>query len=472
MAMGTRKAQEQQEEMWIPQASLAKGASHPFYQRLNQLLEEGCFDAFVEGRCQRFYAEKMGRPSLAPGIYFRLLLIGYFEGIDSERGIAWRAQDSLALRRFLRVGLDEAPPDHSTISRTRRLIDLETHREVFTWVLGVLAEKGLLKGQTLGVDATTLEANAALRTIVRRDTGEGYQEFLKRLAQESGIPTPTREQLARLDRKRAHKGSNEEWEHPHDPDARITKMKDGRTHLAHKVEQAVDFSSGAVVAVTVQPADAGDTATVGETVCEAGEQIATVAGTEQGERVNPEGPKELVLDKGYHSNEALAELADWKVRSYCSEPERGRRCWEGKTVEQAAVYANRRRIRGERGKRLLRQRGELLERSFAHLYETGGLRRVYLRRHPNILKRLLVHAAAFNLGLVMRQLLGRGTPRGLQGYEAGLFLTLCQLLREVWTRQLTLARYLEYLQQSRSLSQPLNNALLATTNTTTSTTGC
>jgi len=472
MAMGTRKDQERQEEMWVAQASLAKGAGHPFYQRLNQLLEESRFDAFVEGRCQRFYAEKMGRPSLVPGMYFRLLLIGYFEGIDSERGIAWRAQDSLALRRFLRVGLDEAPPDHSTISRTRRLIDLETHREVFTWVLGVLAEKGLLKGQTLGVDATTLEANAALRTIVRRDTGEGYQEFLKRLAQESGIPTPTREQLARLDRKRAHKGSNKEWEHPHDSDARITKMKDGRTRLAHKVEQAVDFSSGAVVAVTVQAADLGDTATVGETVCEAGEQIATVAGTAQGAEVNLEGPKEVVLDKGYHSNEVLAGLADWKVRTYCSEPERGRRDWEGKAAEQAAVYANRRRIRGERGKRLLRQRGELLERSFAHLYETGGLRRTHLRCHPNILKRLLVHAAAFNLGLVMRQLGGRGTPRGLQGYDPGPFLNLLRLMFELWTRPSTVARYREHLQLSLSSSQPINYVILATTKTTDSTTGC
>jgi transposase len=431
MAMGTRKDQEQQEEMWIPQASLAKGASHPFYQRLNQLLEESRFDEFVEGRCRRFYAERWGRPSLAPGVYFRLLLIGYFEGIDSERGIAWRANDSLALRRFLRVGLDAMPPDHSTISRTRRLMDVETHREVFTWVLGVLAEKGLLKGQTLGVDATTLEANAALRTIVRRDTGEGYQEFLTRLAQESGIKTPTREQLARLDRKRAHKGSNEEWEYPHDADARIAKMKDGRTHLAHKVEHAVDFSSGAVVAVTVQPADAGDTATGCETVCEAGEQIATVAGEEKGAAVNPEGPKEVVLDKGYHSSEVLTELADWKVRGYCSEPDRGRRHWEGKKAEQAAVYANRRRIRGQRGKRLLRQRGEKVERSFAHCYETGGMRRVHLRRHPNILKRLLVHVAAFNLGLIMRQLLGRGTPRGLQGYQAALFSALLRLLREV-----------------------------------------
>jgi transposase len=475
MAMGTRKDQEQQEEMWIPQTSLAKGASHPFYQRLNQLLEESRFDGFVEGRCRRFYVERRGRPSLAPGVYFRLLLIGYFEGIDSERGIAWRANDSLALRRFLRVGLDETPPDHSTISRTRRLMDVETHREVFTWVLGVLAEKGLLKGQTLGVDATTLEANAALRTIVRRDTGEGYQEFLQRLAQESGIKTPTREQLARLDRKRAHKGSNEEWEYPHDADARIAKMKDGRTHLAHKVEHAVDFSSGAVVGVTLQPADTGDTATGRETVCEAGEQIATVAGGEKGEAVNPEGPKEVVLDKGYHSNEVLAELADWQVRTYCSEPDRGRRRWEGKKAEQAAVYANRRRIRGERGKRLLRQRGEKVERSFAHCYETGGMRRVHLRRHPNILKRLLVHVAAFNLGLVMRKLLGRGTPRGLQGYDAALFLTLLWLLREIGASPLAWKEYadsLEPFQAPGLLPEPSNNPLLTTAEKPVSTTGC
>src|SRR5881296_4294407 len=414
MAMGRKARQRRQEAIWIAQTDLPRTVAHPFYEQLNRLLEERSFDEWVEQQCARFYAERMGRPSLAPGRYFRLLLIGYFEGIDSERGIAWRAADSLALRSFLGAWLNEMPPDHSTISRTRRLIDVETHQAVFRWVLQLLAEKGLLKGKTVGIDATTLEANAALRSIVRRETGEDYQEFLRRLAQESGIATPTREQLAKLDRKRAHKGSNEEWEHPHDPDARIAKMKDGRTHLAHKVEQAVDFSSGAVVAVTLQPADRGDTASVRETVCEAGEQIATVAGEETSERVNPEGPKEVVLDKGYHSNEVLTKLAEWEVRSYCSEPERGRRRWEGKKEEQAAVYANRRRIQGERGKRLLRQRGEKLERSFAHLYETGGMRRVHLRRHPNILKRLLVHVAAFNLGLVMRRLCGKGTPRGLQ----------------------------------------------------------
>src|SRR5439155_18864336 len=219
-----------------------------------------------------------------------------------------------------------------------------------------------------------------------------------------------------LDRKRAHKGSNEEWEHPHDPDARITKMKDGRTHLAHKVEHAVDVETGAVVAVTVQAADQGDTQTVQETLCEAGEQVATVAGEAKSEGVNPEGPQEVVLDKGYHSSEVLVKLVEWQVRSYCSEPERGRRSWKGKgkAEEQAAVYANGRRIRGGRGKRLLRQRGEKIERTFAHLYETGRMRRVHLLRHPNILKRLLVHVAAFNLGLVMRKLLGKGTPRGLQ----------------------------------------------------------
>jgi len=332
--------------------------------------------------------------------------------------------------------LEESGPDHSTISRTRRRIDLETHQEVFQWVLRVVAENGLLKGQTVAIDATTLEANAALRSIVRRDTGEGYQEFLKRLAKESGIATPTREDLARLDRKRRHKGSNEEWEHPHDPEARIAKMKDGRTHLAHKVEQAVDLGSGAVVAVTIQPADRGDTATLKETLAEAGEAIAEVAGEtnneEVGERVNPKGPAEVVLDKGYHSSATLVDLKQGEVRTYCSEPDRGRRRWEGKREEQAAVYANRRRIRGERGKKLLRQRGEKSERSFAHCYETGGLRRVHLRGHRNILKRLLVHVAGFNLGVVMRRVFGKGTPRGLQGHRVELLLALLGLGSAVW----------------------------------------
>jgi len=257
--------------MWIATAELPRTAGHPFYERLNEVLEEAGFDGLVEGVCRRFYHPKMGRPGLAPGVYFRLLLIGYFEGLDAERAMAWRAADSLSLRSFLRIGLDEGTPDHSTISRTRRLIDVETHREVFRWVLRVIAEKGLLEGKTVGIDATTLEANAALRSIVRRDSGESYQEFLTKLARESGIETPTRDDLARLDRKRKKKGSNQDWVNPHDRDARITKMKDGRTHLAHKAEHAVDLETGAVLAVTLQGADQGDTTTVKETFLEAAE---------------------------------------------------------------------------------------------------------------------------------------------------------------------------------------------------------
>jgi transposase len=389
MAMGTRQQRQRQEELWVPTAALARPASHPFYDRLNRLLDECHFDEFVEGLCERFYAETLGRPGLAPGIYFRLLMVGYFEGIDSERGMAWRAADSLGIRAFLRIALDEAAPDHTTISRTRRLIDVETHRLVFVWLLEILAEHGLLCGQTIGIDATTLEANAALRSIVRRDTGEQYEEFLQRLAQESGIETPTRAQLARLDRKRAKKGSNEDWIYPHDPDARITKMKDGRTHLAHKAEHAVDMETGAVVAITVQPADTGDTHTMQETLAEAKENIEAVAEVTHSEpnapAVEVESPAELVTDKGYHSREVVRQLAEAGIRSYISEPDRGRQRWHQQSAEQAAVYGNRRRIRGERGKRLQRQRGEKLERTMAHLYETGRLRRVHLRGHNNIL---------------------------------------------------------------------------------------
>jgi transposase len=378
---------------------------------LNAVLETHGFDDFVEAQCASFYAT-VGRPSLTPGTYFRLLLIGYFEGIDSERGIAWRTADSLALRGFLGLGLDEMPPEHSTISRTRRLIDLETHRTVFTWILQVLATADLVKGKTIGIDATTLEANAALRSIVRRDSGETYQEFLTRLAQASGIATPTRADLARLDRRRPKKGRNIEWRHPHDPDARITKMKDGRTHLAHKAEHAVDLETGAIVGVTVQGADQGDTTTIADTVTAAAEELEAVATATDDHTVVIE---EVVADKGYHSNQVLLDLAALDLRTYVAEPNRGRRRWTRNPTARDAVYANRRRIRGTRGRALQRRRSERLERPNAHLYETGALRRTHLRGHANILKRLFVHIGGFNLGLLMRTLMGVGTPRGLQG---------------------------------------------------------
>jgi transposase len=422
MAMGKRRRRAKQASMWVATQDLPRSAAHPFYARLNQILDNADFDGHVELLCQPFYADEIGRPGLPPGRYFRMLLLGYFEGLDSERAMAWRAADSLSVRSFLGLDLHEAPPDHSTVSRTRRLIDLETHQAVFTWVLQRLADAGLVKGQTIGLDATTLEANAALRSIVRRDTGESYEEFLTRLAQASGIETPTRDDLARIDRKRPKKGSNDDWTHPHDPDAKITKMKDHRTHLAHKAEHAVDLETGAVVAVTVQDADEGDTGTSIETLIEAAEQVETVV---------PEGDgiKEVVADKGYHSNQVMVDLEAVGVRSYISEPDRGRRNWEDHPEARDAVYRNRRRIRGARGKRLLRLRGERLERPFAHLYETGRMRRVHLRGHDNILKRVLLHAGALNLSLLMRQLVGVGTPRSLQGRVMALFGCLWSLIR-------------------------------------------
>ena len=414
MAMGRRNQRQRQKGLWVAAADLPQTAAHPFYRRLNELLDEHGFDDFAEQRCEQFYAAHMGRPSLTPGSYFRCLLIGYLEGIDSERGIAWRLADSISLRRFLAIELDESTPDHSTISRTRRLIDVETHREVFTWVLQLLAKQGLLKGGTIAVDATTLEASAALRSIVRRDSGESYEEFLRGLAAESGIETPSREQLAKLDKKRKNKGSNKDWTNPHDPDAKIAKMKDGRTHLAHKAEHAVDLETGALLALTLQGADLGDTTTVSETISAAAQQVAAVAqDQEANEQLSPQGLQEVVADKGYHSNDVLTDLTALEMRSYINEPDRGRRNWCGKPRQQQAVYGNRRRMRGKRGKQLSRLRGERVERSFAHLYETGRMRRTHLRGHENILKRLLIHGGAFNLSLVLRKERGAGTPRGL-----------------------------------------------------------
>ena len=433
MAMGTRRRRQRQERLWISRQDLAKGPGHPFYKRVNELLETEGFDEFAEKECARFYAENNGRPSLTPGIYFRLLLVGYFEGIDSERGIAWRAADSFGLRQFLGIAIDEDTPDHSTISRTRRLIDVETHRKVFFWVLERLRDQGGVKGKTVGIDATTLEANAAMRSIVRRDNGESYEEFLKRLAKESGIATPTREDLARLDRTRKNKASNKDWVNPQDADARITKMKDDRTHLAHKAEHAVDLKTGAVLAVTLQEADRGDTTTVLETLVQAGENVAELIRTEaanQNPQVHLQGIQEVVTDKGYHSGAVLVAMKSADVRTYLPEKkQKGQRHWQGKPEQRQAVYENRRRVNRAYGKSLLRKRGELIERSFAHCYDTGAMRRTHLRGHQNILKRLLIHVGAFNLSLIFRSLLGSGTPRELRNRQSSLLFALFLLLR-------------------------------------------
>jgi transposase len=342
------------------------------------------------------------------------MMIGFFEGLDSERGIAWRMADSLTLRQFLSIGLDENTPDHVTISRTRRLIGGETHQFIFTWVLEQLAQEGLIKGKTIGVDSTTLEANAAMKSIVRRDTGENYNAYLKRVAEAEGVSATDTAALRRMDRKRKKKASNEDWESPSDGEAEITKLKDGRTALAYKAENAVDMETGAIVAVTTHGGAAADTVTVKETVIEAGVTVADLLTADPPEgnyAMHPGGVEEVVADKGYHSSEVAVVFAELELRTYIAEPDRGTRNWEGKEAAKEAVYGNRRRIRGERGKRLQRQRGEKIERNFAHQFDTGGMDRLYVRGLENVHKKLLIQAAACNLALLMRSIYGAGKPR-------------------------------------------------------------
>ena len=413
MAMGKRQ-RATQDSLFIPTASLARSASHTFYERLNGVLTKAGFDDFAEGLCAPYYVEGKGRPGIPPGTYFRMHLAGYFEGLESERLICWRVADSLALRPFLGYDLTQRTPDHSTLSRIRQRLPVEVHLEVFTWILRVLAKADLLKGKTLAVDATTLEANAALRSLCRTDTGEPYQDYLTELAKESGIDTPTREDLAKLDKARKKKTSNDDWEHPHDPDAKVTRMKDKRTHLAHKAEHVVDLDTQAIVAVNLGDANEGDTSSITWSLLRAEANLATVSEDPQAARkLHERRMAEVVADKGYHSNEVLVDLRASDIRSHVSEPSRGRRKWKDKEEARVAVYGNRRRIKSPRGQDLQKLRAEIVERGFAHTYDSGGMRRLHLRGRGNILKRLLIHVAGFNLSLIMRKLVGAGTPRGV-----------------------------------------------------------
>ena len=410
MAMGRRPAQ-QQADLFVAATDLPQSPGHIFYEKLNQLLAEARFDQQVEDLCQPYYAEDIGRESIPPGVYFRMLLVGYFEGLDSQRGIAWRCADSLSLRAFLGTPWKEATPDHSSLTKIRQRLPLDIHEQVFVLVLQLAQEKRLLRGKTVAVDATTLEANAAMRTIVRKDTGEDWKEYLKRLMAKEGIENPTDEEIRRFDKKRKKRVSNKEWESPADPDSRIAKMKDGRTHLAYKAEHTVDLDSGLVLAAAVHPADQADSATLVDSVLQAQVNLV-LAGSEQ-------EIEEAVADKGYHKAETLAECEHWNTRTYIPEPRAREYNWENKPETwRKATKANRRRVKGARSKRLQKKRSELVERSFAHVCETGGGRRTWLRGLANVTKRYVVQVAAHNLGLLMRKLFGIGKPRTLQGGDA------------------------------------------------------
>lgn len=420
--MGLGRQRERQSEMLVSWSEMPRSPGHAFYDRLQVELITSGFDGFVEGLCAAHYSERRGRPSLPPGRYFRMLLVGYFEGIDSERGLEWRCADSLSLREFLRLGARERVPDHSWLSRTRSRLPLELHDAVFIWVLRRLAERGLVKGERIGVDASTMQANAALRAIVRRGSGEGYREMLTRMAKESGIETPTADDLIRLDRARKGKKlSNTEWASPTDPDARIARLKDGRTRLAHKPEHAVDLDTGAVVAAELHAADRGDTTTLPDTLASAARHLGAVEAAP-----SPEAPAELVADKGYHSRETLKALDDgaWKTR--IAEPKRdGFLRWHGDDAARRAVVNNRVRLLSGVARAAFKLRAEIVERCFALVLGRRGMRRTWLRGRENIHKRYLIHVAGYNLGLIMRLLTGAGTPREFLAHaSAGLAVIL------------------------------------------------
>jgi transposase len=427
MAQGKRKSEQQ--GLWIATTELPKSPGHPFYRKLNEVLAEAQFDQWIEKRCEPYYAAKLGRPSIPPGVYFRMILVGYFEGIASQRGIAWRCSDSRSLAEFLGYPIDQPTPDHSSMTRVHQRLPLEVHEEVFVFVLKIAADKKLLHGKTVAVDSTTLEANAAMKTIERKDSGEDWKEYLTRLAKEAGIENPTDEDLRRFDKKRTGKKvSNEDWQSSTDPDSTIAKMKDGTTHLAYKAEHVVDLGSEFVLSATITPTTNSDAETLLDSVAQA-QMNLEAAGSEA-------KIEEAAADKGYHKVSTLELADDLDIRTYIPEPKRRYRYrWIDKSVgQQEALYANRRRMRGQRGKRLQRQRSEQVERSFAHVCETGGARRALLRGQEQVSKRYLIQVAARNLGLLMRKLFGIGTARSLQGL-GGMFLALQLAFATIWSRR-------------------------------------
>lgn len=415
MGMG-RRPRERQQEFWIPADSIHPPPQHVFYDKLNDLLGQHGFDAYVENLCEAYYTQGTGRPGIPPGVYFRMLLIGFFEGIQSQRGIAWRCSDSRSLQHFLGYTPCQATPDHSSLTRIRDRLPLSVHEAVFAWILSIAQASGLLKGKTVAVDSTLLEANAAMKSIVRTETGEDYQEYLTHLMHESGaIPEdqqPTAEQRRRFDQTRPDKRvSNQEWHSASDPESEITKLKDGRTHLAYKAEHVVDLDSEFLLAAQIYPATQPDSGTLIPSILIAQANLIR-AGREQ-------EIEEGVADKGYHKNQTLASSQAWGVRTYIPEPtSRYRRVWTDKPAEQRlAVLGNRRRMRGARGQRLNRKRSELAERSFAHVCQTGGARRTWLRGLLKVSKRYTIQSAGHNLSLILRKLLGVGKPRVLQGFS-------------------------------------------------------
>ena len=386
-----KKKKSRQETLWIPHDAVASSPGHPFYEELERVLREEEFDSFVESKCSPYYAKKQGRPSIPPGVYFRMLLIGYFERIDSERGICWRCSDSLSLRQFLGLGMEERTPDHSSLSRIRNRLPLEVHESVFGWVLEVLASRGMIDGKTLGVDATTLEANAALRSIVRRDTGESYESYLKELARKSGIEEPSRADIAKLDKKRPKKGSNKEWVNPNEPDAGDHENEERGHGYGAQSRACCGHERGRCGNCRdASRRREGDTKSLPDTLEKAQSNLQELA--KRGMCVNEYMKTRVAKWSGTRAITATTSWLSWSNKN-TELHFRSRARWpqmEGQQAEQAATYANRRRIRGTRGKpintpsrRVTRTTFRALPRSGRHATNAFAKTRKYTQAPPH-----------------------------------------------------------------------------------------
>lgn len=423
--MFSKKKKAAQAEFWVSTHQLPRSAKATFYAKLDETLESIGFAEKVREICAPAYKQtNVGRPGIDPVVYLKMIMVGFFEDLPSERAIAARCADSIAIRRFLNYELEENTPDHSSLTIIRQRLGLETYQKVFTLCLQALQEHGLLRGKHLGIDSSVMEANASLRALVNRNTAEQYWDYVKRLAAEQGIDPEDAAAVRKFDRQRPGKGSNQDWENPHDPDAKIGPRKHGGTDMIYKPETVVDLDTGAVVQAEVQPGDHTDHQGLATTILEA-QQAINEARDEAADTLTVET---VTADKGYYAVNELQGLQHEQIKTVIADPVSNRRWDKLEPQQRQAVQAARRSTQSKYGKALLRRRGMHIERSFAHILDCGGMRRATLRGWKNLNKRFKLAAAFYNLSQLMRKLFGFGTPKQLAALARAILSVFSHLL--------------------------------------------
>ena len=419
----------QQGEFWVARHDVARGQASRFYDKLNETLDAMDFTANVHHLCAPLYSHgEKGRPPIDPAVYFKMLMVGFLENLPSERAIAARCGDSLMIRRFLGYDLDEDTPHHSSFTVIRQRLSKEIYQAVFDIILEALRRHGLLRGKNLGIDSSVMEANASLRALEHRNTGEAYWDYVSRLAAQAGVDAQDESAVRRFDKQRpGRKTSNKEWVNPHDPDAKVAPAKNGATDMLYKPENMVDLDTGAIVSAEVRKADEGDTQGLAERAITAAALVEAIR-EETSAAANgllPARTATLTADKGYYCVAELQAIQESGMKTVISDPLRHRRLEKLGCSQRAVVRRARRSVRSGYGKALLRRRGMHIERSFAHILDSGGMRRATLRGQHNLDKRYKIAAATYNLSQLMRHLFGIGTCKQA---AASVLYGLMQLL--------------------------------------------